>query len=62
VLELLVKVALPEVRRLQDVHVAIEDFETVFCHDSPREVQPVKVVQAVQAGDGKNPGMTAPSL
>ncbi len=54
VFKLLVDVALPEIRRLEDVHVAIENFETVIGHRSPpgprlRKVRVVPIVQTVQA-------------
>ena len=39
VFELLVDVALPEIGRLEDVHVAVEDFETVIGHRITSNVQ-----------------------
>jgi hypothetical protein len=37
-LEFLVDVALPEIGRLEDVHIAVENFETVIGHGSPRDL------------------------
>jgi hypothetical protein len=49
VLELLVDVTLPKVGGFQDVHIAVENFETILRHDSLLEVQAVQNVQIVQA-------------
>jgi hypothetical protein len=36
VAKLFVDVLFPQLRRLHDMHVAVDDFESVFSHNSPR--------------------------
>jgi hypothetical protein len=54
VFKLLVDVTLPKVGGFQDVHIAVEDFETMFRHKNSGVVQAVQNVQIVQAAGNQD--------